>query len=475
MSGTRQRSFAVSRTGFHVAIVGGGIGGLCLAQGLKKSGLSVAVYERDRTRTDRLQGYRIHIDPRGSRALHECLPPRLYEAFAAGIGRSGGGYGFFDERLRELLFVESDGASGKPDRVDSHKSVSRIALRQVLLAGLEDLVHLGKEFVGYVEAPDGSIVARFEDGTSATGDVLVGADGGNSRVRKQLLPQAERADTDILAVAGKVALNEEVRALLPPKLFVGPASVMAPKGLGMFVAVHEFERGTVRSEGAVAVDGPAGRTEGLLFDDTRDYVMWAFTARREKYGLRLAPECMDGPALQDVVLGMTGGWHPRLRELVRRSDPSTVTPLPIRSSVPVEPWETRNVTLIGDAIHSMTPMRGIGANVALRDAALLRANLVAADQNEKPLLAAIRDYEGEMVRYGFDAVRSSMKAAEQATSENAVALAVAKSAFRLMNAVPPLKRLAFGGMGDGRRRASLAVAMMPRVRRGCAHASRGSE
>jgi salicylate hydroxylase len=50
----------------HVLIIGGGIGGLTLAQGLRKSGVSVAVYERDRTATDRLQGYRVHINPAGS-------------------------------------------------------------------------------------------------------------------------------------------------------------------------------------------------------------------------------------------------------------------------------------------------------------------------------------------------------------------------------------------------------------------------
>ena len=217
----------------------------------------------------------------------------------------------------------------------------------------------------------------------------------------------------------------------------------------MFVAVHEFDRGPARLVGPLGDDGSAGLPKGLLFDDTQDYAMWAFTARREKYGFRRAPEGMDGSALRDAVLSMTEGWHPRLRELVQKADPSTVTPLPIRSSVPVERWETKNVTLIGDAIHSMTPMRGIGANVALRDAALLCHNLVAADRGEKPLLAAIGDYEGEMVRYGFEAVRASMKAAQQATSENAVALAVVKCAFRLINSVPPLKRVAFGGMGDG--------------------------
>src|ERR1700680_4738153 len=102
---------------FHVAIVGGGIGGLCLAQGLKKAGISVAVYERDRTRTDRLQGYRIHISPGGSRALYACLPPALYELFVATCGRSSGGFRLVTEQLKELLRMEAE----QPNRIDSHK------------------------------------------------------------------------------------------------------------------------------------------------------------------------------------------------------------------------------------------------------------------------------------------------------------------------------------------------------------------
>ncbi len=59
-------------------------------------------------------------------------------------------------------------------------------------------------------------------------------------------------------------------------------------------------------------------------------------------------------------------WHPDLRRLVTESDPGTVSLLPIRTSVPVGPWPTSTITLRGDAIHRMTPMRGIGANIALR-------------------------------------------------------------------------------------------------------------
>jgi flavin-dependent dehydrogenase len=58
----------MSQTPLHGVIIGGGLSGLCLAQELKKAGVSVAVFERDRTPSDRLQGYRIHVEPQGSRA-----------------------------------------------------------------------------------------------------------------------------------------------------------------------------------------------------------------------------------------------------------------------------------------------------------------------------------------------------------------------------------------------------------------------
>ena len=72
---------------FQVAIIGGGMGGLCLANGLKKAGIGVAVYERDQSPDSRPQGYRIHIDPQGSTALHECLPQHLWDLFCSTGGR----------------------------------------------------------------------------------------------------------------------------------------------------------------------------------------------------------------------------------------------------------------------------------------------------------------------------------------------------------------------------------------------------
>jgi len=105
----------------------------------------------------------------------------------------------------------------------------------------------------------------------------------------------------------------------------------------------------------------------------------------------------------------------------------------------VAPWKTTNITLLGDAIHNMTPMAGIGANTALRDAALTKT-LVAVDRGGTPLLPAIHEYEGEMLDYGFAAVRQSLRNARQATSGNRMSRSAFKAALRVVNAVPPLKR-----------------------------------
>src|SRR5687767_4308307 len=87
----------------RVMIIGGGIGGLCLAQGLHRSGIDVTVHERTEARTDWLQGYRIHINPNGSRALHGCLPPALWQRFLDTVSVETGGFGFTTEHLDDLL------------------------------------------------------------------------------------------------------------------------------------------------------------------------------------------------------------------------------------------------------------------------------------------------------------------------------------------------------------------------------------
>jgi 2-polyprenyl-6-methoxyphenol hydroxylase-like FAD-dependent oxidoreductase len=432
----------MSSAPFHVVVVGAGTGGLCLAHGLRRAGISVAVYERDRTRADGLQGYRVGIDADGSRALHTCLPPELFATFVATCARAPRYFNVLTEQMAEVLSLELPPGT---DPINAERSVSRMTLRQVLLTGLEDVVRFDKTFSHFEQRPDGTVIAYFEDGASAKGDVLVAADGTNSRVRKQHLPQARLEDSGILAIGGKLPLTPESKALLPPKVFEGISMVFAPKGYNCILHVMEFkwDQGGVKA-GIGGTDADLiARWPGLLYDNTRDYVMWGFSAAAAR--LPTDVMCRRGDDLVRLVLGMTGGWHPHLRELFWLTDPSTCFPLNIRTSVPIAPWPSSHVTLLGDAIHTMTPGRGVGANTALRDAALLCRNLTAARDGCTSIVKAIHDYEAQMTDYGFEAV---LKSREQMDGNALIhkpllgrlALAGMRAGMRLVNHTPPLKR-----------------------------------
>ncbi|UVI29025.1 FAD-dependent oxidoreductase [Paenibacillus spongiae] len=427
----------------HILIIGGGIGGLCLAQGLKQAGISVAVYERDRTPTAREQGYRIHIDPTGSRSLHECLPPVLWNAFVATAGNPGTGFGFLTERLRKLVIVEDEiFTGGVYDPAEGHHAVSRLTLRQILLAGLEDMVIFDKEFVRFEQSPDGKITAFFSDGSTAIGDLLIGADGANSRVRRQFLPHAERVDTGAVGIGGKLELTDRTRTWLPDRIKRGMNVVLGPRHF-LFTAV--FQRRLKQSDILLHL-GDDIRAVGLNPEEllqnleNRDYILWAFITRRDNPFF--VSDNLRGDALQGLVNRMINHWHPDLRRIVTETDPSTIQAFPFRTSIPVKPWKTTNVTLIGDAIHSMTPAGGIGANTALRDACLICGQLISVNRGESALLPAIEGYETQMLKYGFAAVKDSLRNTKQAIANQAARLA-GKSFLKLCGVLPPLRRAVF--------------------------------
>ncbi|WP_205314892.1 FAD-dependent oxidoreductase [Nonomuraea lactucae] len=388
----------------------------------------MTVYERDRTPADRLQGYRVHIDPHGARALHDCLPPESWQAFLDTTGRGGQDFGFLTERLERLALLETPAAA---DPADGHHSVSRITLRQILLSGMEETVRFGKTFERYERRPDGRIELFFADGTSQTAAIVVAADGGNSRVRGQYLPHARRVDTGITTVAGKFPLTRGTRELVARRLTDGPNTVIPPKGLGMFCAPHDLD--------GTAPVGGIGVTEqdGARMDNAGSYVLWAVGAAQGRFPGDLSG--MSGDQLKASVERLISSWHPDLRRMVAMSDPDTVSLLPIRTSIPIEPWRATTITLLGDAIHSMTPMRGIGANTALRDAHLLCQALTGGREP----VEAIARYEDRMREYGFAAVRDSLRAAQQFVGDNKPARLGFKAFLRTAQRFPALKARVF--------------------------------
>ncbi|MFI9525933.1 FAD-dependent oxidoreductase [Micromonospora rosaria] len=429
----------------RVLVVGAGTGGMCLAHGLRRAGIDVAVYERHRTRTDGLLGYRIGIGPTGSKALRECLPPELFDVFVATCARSPGYFTVITERLRETASFE---LRPDTDPVETERSVARMTLRQVLLTGMEDVVHFDRTFTRYEQHDDGTVTAHFADGGSAVGDLLVAADGTHSAVRRQYLPHAVIRDAGTVNLAVKIPLTEHTRSLLPERVRRGISLIFATGGIMGVLHVMEFKwdrEGRLRPGLSEADTALLARWPGLRHDTTRDYVnivLWSTARTFPADVMRLR-----GRELISLALELTRGWHPHLRELLARADPGSAMPIRVATSDPVPPWKSSTVTLLGDAIHSMTPGRGVGANTALRDAALLCRQLVRAAAGEKTLLQAVADYEAAMLPYGFARVADSLSRNGTNGEDRLyrpflgrLALLGARGYFRVTSRVPALRR-----------------------------------
>ncbi|ADD43510.1 FAD-dependent oxidoreductase [Stackebrandtia nassauensis] len=411
-----------------VSIIGGGIGGLTLAHGLRRRGVNVRVFERDQSKTERLQGYRVHLSPKGCQALHECLPPELYQRFLATTGKSNSSLGFYDKDLRELLVVESEELKTEHDTAN-YRSVNRMALREVLISDLRESLELGKKFVRYEKLTDGRVRAHFDDGSHADADLLVAADGAGSQVRQQYLPQAPRVDTGAFVISGKVPLTDATMGLLPPQADTGPCMIFGPNGRMGFVAAHRV-RDSGHSEGE----------RDLLWDDAADYIMWNIVTTWDGQDHRDTLMAHSPERLLETALSSVAGWSPQLAELLRASDLGTVMIYPFSRATTLEHWPASNVTLLGDAIHCMPPTAGQGANTAIRDAALLRDTIVSVVDGERDLVAAVADYEQRMRGYAYPIVEEAMRNLRGGISKSRVGHAATKSVFRMINRIGPVKR-----------------------------------
>jgi 2-polyprenyl-6-methoxyphenol hydroxylase-like FAD-dependent oxidoreductase len=333
-----------------IAIIGAGPGGLALARVLHRNGIEAVVYERESSRDARGQGGMLDIHS-GQQALREAgLIDQFYE-----IARNEGQ----DMRLLEpdgtLLLQEDTPDDAPPDRPE----VDRADLRNLLLNSLpEDTVRWGHAFAS---ADNG--VVHFANGSSATYDLLVGADGAQSRVRA-LLTDARPAHLGQNVVEVGIPNIDHTHPDLAAMVGRGNYWVL---GNGVSLAAQRNGDGRVRI--------------GVSFYNTAED--WLATS-----GIPF-----DNPAAARArLIDLLDGWHPRFIALIAACDDTVVArpmfTLPIGLTWPTRP----DVTLLGDAAHLM-PAVGEGANMALIDGATLGLAL-AAHPDDFP--AAIKEYEAEM-------------------------------------------------------------------------------
>ncbi|MFI6436121.1 FAD-dependent oxidoreductase [Streptomyces sp. NPDC050759] len=356
-----------------IAIVGAGLGGLALARVLHVNGIESVVYEREPSRGARGQGGMLDIHS-GQRALREAGLIEEFYAIARGEGQ--------DMRLLEpdgTLLLQEDTLDDAPlDRPE----VDRADLRDLLLDSLpEDVVRWGRAFTSADEG-----VLHFADGSSATYDLLVGADGAQSRVRP------------LLTDACPAHIGQNVVEIGIPDIDRTHPGLAAMVGRGNYwVLGNGTSLGAQRNgDGRVRI--------GLSFYNTAED--W-FTTSGVPFD--------DPAAARARLIELLPGWDSRVTALIAACDdtvvPRSISALPIGLTWPSKP----DVTLIGDAAHLMPPV-GEGANMALLDGALLGLAL-AAHPDDFP--AAVEEYEREMFQRTSAAARMSADIQELLTSPDA--------------------------------------------------------
>lgn len=374
----------------RVIVIGAGIGGLALAQALRRAGIEVSVHDRDPA-AEATGGYRLHLDERACAALQRHLAPAHYQALLGSSADASrfGEFTFADQRLRPLLVEATDPTS-------ETLLVGRVPLRRLLAHGLDEAVRWGSTCTGYEADADG-VTATFADGGTDRGDLLVAADGARSRVVEQLAGRRMSAPVGTSALTGRTPLTPRVRALLPDLLHRSMVLAFSPEGTAVFLTVHEPDRSPVDPQTCTEI---AACTED-------PYLIWGPLVPDERFPADVRDR--EGEALMALAHDLLEGWADPLHALVDAAEPASVAYYPLFTADPgtdLTPWPAGRVTALGDAVHAMPPTAGQAAATAIRDADLLARELAAADPATVPL--AVHRYQRGMVGYGAQAVRESL-------------------------------------------------------------------
>jgi 2-polyprenyl-6-methoxyphenol hydroxylase-like FAD-dependent oxidoreductase len=322
-----------------ILVIGGGIGGLTAAIALQRKGIDVQVYES----APELKpvGAGIWVPTNAMRVLERL-------GLAEAVSRSGvplDRIEVWDSEDGALLGLDLREVKARYGQ--TIVSVHRAELHRVLADQLAPgTLHLGKRCVR-VSQDERSATAHFEDGATANGGALVGADGIHSVVRKALFPEVALRD------AGQVCYR-------------GVASMELPADLAR--TCREVWGGAVRI-GFSAV-GPQA-------------VYWFAPVAAP------AETPMPGPELKEILRKHYRRFPGPIPEILERTAEGGILRTELQDFPPIPRWHQGLVTLLGDAAHASTPNLGQGGAQAIEDAFVLAETLSSARTVNK----AFRQYE----------------------------------------------------------------------------------
>lgn len=343
-----------------VIVSGGGIGGMSAALALLRKGIDVEVYEQAQALTE--VGAGIQISPNGSRALdHLGVFSKLQELSCTPgkkefrLWNSGKHWPLFD------LGPQAVEKYGYP-YLTVYRPDLLSAIENGVRAAKPDAIHLAARGVG-VEQDADSATLVLADGTRATGDVVIGADGWRSAVRTELFGDHSPTFTGMVAWRGLIDWDQ-----LPTHLqqMVG-STWIGPGGHAVSYPLH----GGAIMNFVATIEGKTWDGDGASVPGTAEECHVDFT-----------------------------GWHDDVHTLIDLSP--SLSKWALVSWEPVEQWTGGRISLLGDAAHATLPFLAQGAVHSIEDGVVLANALEKYEPTE-----ALKRYEATRIHRTTKMVRGA--------------------------------------------------------------------
>ena len=376
----------------HLAIIGGGIGGVALAVACLHRGIPFTLYERDSGFGVRSQGYGLTlqqasnaIDGFGIFSLEEGVISTRHVVHTT-EGKVIGEWG-----IRKW---GASNAKAAPKRTNIH--IARQSLRLALIEQLggHDAVQWGHQLVDLKESDGDGVDLSFQVGSemkSAHADLVVGADGVRSSVRRLLI-------------------GEEAS----PLNYLGCIVIL---GICPLEDIEGLDRSLLDS--ATVFQTANGHERIYIMPYASDSVMWQLSFPMPESEAK-ALSAQGTQALKEEA-SRRCQWHYPIPQILAATQEAQISGYPVydRALLKPELLEKRTqVTLIGDAAHPMSPFKGQGANQALLDALALARGIT---KGCRPLSqwreagvreSVLTEFESEMLERSATKVKGSAEAAQ---------------------------------------------------------------
>jgi len=381
----------------HVAIIGGGIGGMALAVACLHRGIPFTLYERDSHFDARSQGYGLTLQ-QASKAIEGLGIFSLENGVISTrhVVHTTDGKVIGEWGVRKWM-ASVEQPSSKRRNVHIARQSLRLALLKQL--GGQDMVAWGHQLIDFKECEGEGVELSFQvkgEVLRAKADLVVGADGIRSKVRSLLIGE----DT-------------------APLLYLGCIVILGICPLG---DLEGLENSLLDS--ATVFQTANGNERIYIMPYTSDSVMWQLSfPMPEKEAKALSAQ---GPqALKDEACRRTQ-WHDPIPQILEATQPARVSGYPVYDRALLKPElleKAGSFTLIGDAAHPMSPFKGQGANQALLDALALARGI---SKGCRPLShwreaglrkSVLTEFESEMLERCVSKVKGSADAAQFLHSE----------------------------------------------------------